>query len=479
MKTAIIGGGVIGGGWAARFLLNGWDVAVFDPDPEAERKIATVLDNARASLPALYDRPLPPEGLLTFAADLADAVEGADWVQESAPERLEIKRRLYRDIQEHLKPEAVLASSTSGFKPSDLQKDAIRPDQIIVAHPFNPVYLLPLVEVVGSDITLDALKAKAADVLRGLGMHPLILSKEIDGFIGNRLQEAIWRESLWMIEDGIATTQEIDEAILMSIGLRWAQMGQFESYRLGGGEAGMRHFLAQFGPSLQAPLSRMTDVPELDDELVNRIAEQSDAQSGHMDIRALERQRDASLVALVRALKQGRVAAGRPVRAHEEQLEIAQANGLPITEHRVIPSSWTDVNGHMNETHYLQVASDASDTLTISCGFTDEYVAAGHSHFTAETHIRYLAELHAGDEITVTTQVLAGGGKKTHLFHRIHRADGELAATVEMLLLHVDLTTRRTKDPLPEVARRLRALEEQHAAFDWPKEAGRAIRSGV
>ena len=190
-KAAIVGGGVIGGGWAARFLLNGWDVAVFDPDPEAERKIGEVLDNARRSLPALYDRALPGEGQLTFHTDLAAAVEGASWIQESVPERLELKHRIFRDIQDHAPESAILGSSTSGFKPSDLQEGALRPEQIIVAHPFNPVYLLPLVELVsGNRDVVD----RAGEILTALGMKPLVVRQEIDAHIADRLLEAVWRE---------------------------------------------------------------------------------------------------------------------------------------------------------------------------------------------------------------------------------------------------------------------------------------------
>ena len=143
-KVAIIGGGVIGGGWLARFLLNGWDVNLHDPDPEAERKISEVLANARHALPMLYEMALPAEGKLTHCATLEKAVRGVEYIQESVPERLELKQEVFADIQAHCPAEAVLASSTSGFKPSELQQGSHRPEQIIVCHPFNPVYLLPL-----------------------------------------------------------------------------------------------------------------------------------------------------------------------------------------------------------------------------------------------------------------------------------------------------------------------------------------------
>lgn len=306
MKAALIGGGVIGGGWAARFLLNGCDVSIYDPDPEAARKVGAVLDNARAALPALYDRDLPPEGRLRFAATLADAVDGADWVQESVPERLELKHKVYGEIGSA----PIVASSTSGFRPSQLNAQGAN---VIVAHPFNPVYLLPLVELVGATEICEP----AAEILRKIGMYPLPVRHEIDAHIADRLLEAVWREALWLIKDGIATTAEIDEAIRMGFGLRWAQMGLFETYRIAGGEAGMRHFLAQFGPALAWPWTKLMDVPELDQAMIETIAAQSDAQSGDRTIRELERERDENLVAMLRALKARGAAAGKVIAEHE------------------------------------------------------------------------------------------------------------------------------------------------------------------
>jgi carnitine 3-dehydrogenase len=320
MKAAIVGGGVIGGGWAARFLLNGWDVDVFDPDPQAERKIGEVLANARRSLPELYDCALPDEGSLKFRDELADAVADAHWIQESAPERLDLKHKVLADIQRNAPDTAIIGSSTSGFKPSQLQEGAARPDQIIVAHPFNPVYLLPLIEVVGSPANAAETITRAQDLLTGIGMKALHVRKEIDAHIADRLLEAVWREGLWMIKDGIATTEEIDDAIRFGFGLRWAQMGLFETYRIAGGEAGMAHFIQQFGPALEWPWTKLMDVPELTPELVQTIADQSDAQSGHLSIRELERLRDDNLVGIMRSLKKSGSGAGGTVTAHEAAL---------------------------------------------------------------------------------------------------------------------------------------------------------------
>ncbi len=315
-SAAIIGGGVIGGGWAARFLLNGWNVRVFDPDPEAARKIGEVLDNARRALPALYDTALRAEGTLTYADSLDEAVEGADWVQESVPERLDLKHSILGAITNAAPETTIIGSSTSGFKPSDLNATGAR---AIVAHPFNPVYLLPLVELVGA----PEICTRAAETLRALGMHPLTIRTEIDAHIADRLLEAVWREALWLVHDGVATTKEIDEAIRMGFGLRWAQMGLFETYRIAGGEAGMAHFMAQFGPALAWPWTKLMDVPPFDQALIDKIAQQSDAQSGHMPIRHLERLRDDNLVGMMRALKATGSGAGGVITAHEEALKTA------------------------------------------------------------------------------------------------------------------------------------------------------------
>ncbi len=463
MKAAIIGGGVIGGGWAARFLLNGWDVAVCDPDPDAERKIREVLANARRALPGLYERPLPAEGALSLHTTIAEAVSGADWIQESVPERLEIKHAVYDEIAATAPADAVIGSSTSGFKPSELNRTGAR---VIVAHPFNPVYLLPLVELVG-----DAGEtARAADILRGIGMFPLTVRKEIDAHIADRFLEAVWREALWLVKDGVATTAEIDEAIRMGFGLRWAQMGLFETYRIAGGEAGMRHFLEQFGPCLTWPWTKLMDVPEFDDALVDLIAGQSDAQSGHLSIRALERLRDENLVAMMRALKRTGSGAGGVIAAHEKTLSVPDAgpDGLPVTLEMQVPTSFVDYNGHMNEAPYLEVGARASDRLMEMIGADADYIAGGLSYFTAENHIRYLAEIDIGDSITVTTQALGGDGRKLHLLHRFWTGGETPAATMETLLLHVDLSSRRVVAPEGVVADRASALVAAHQAHERP-----------
>ncbi|MBY6119731.1 carnitine 3-dehydrogenase [Mameliella alba] len=464
-RAAIIGGGVIGGGWAARFALMGWEVRVYDPDPEAERKIGEVMAGAVRALPMLFEAPMPARGAISFHDSLAEAVEGAEYIQESVPERLDLKHKVYAEIQATCDPGAVLASSTSGFKPSQLQEGAARPGQIVVAHPFNPVYLLPLVELVPGEGAAPDTVEKAREILTGIGMYPLHVRAEIDAHIADRFLEAVWREALWLVKDGIATTEEIDNAIRYGFGLRWAQMGLFETYRVAGGEAGMRHFMAQFGPCLSWPWTRLMDVPEFTDELVDLIAEQSDAQSGHMSIRELERLRDDNLVAILRALKMQGAAAGRLIRAQDNRMRGPLEETVPmVTVRRIVPVDWTDLNGHMNEGRYGQVFSDASEELMTHVGADQAYIDAGNSYFTAETNIKYLAETLAGEEIFVETRVTLGEGKKLRLWHEMKRAsDGEVLATGDQFMLHVSLETRRSCPPLDHVRENVERLARMHA----------------
>ncbi|RFP88480.1 carnitine 3-dehydrogenase [Rhodobacteraceae bacterium 63075] len=457
--AAIIGGGVIGGGWAARFLLNGWDVQVFDPDPDAKRKIDEVLANARRALPMLYDCALPEEGSLRFCGSIAEAVADADWVQESVSERLALKHKVFAEIQAE-NPGALIGSSTSGFMPSQLQEGAAEPGRIMVTHPFNPVYLMPLIEVVPSPATSADAVAQACEMLTSLGLYPLKVRKEIDAHIADRFLEAVWREALWLVKDGIATTEEIDNAIRYGFGLRWGQMGLFETYRVAGGEAGMRHFMAQFGPALEWPWTKLMDVPDFTDELVDMIAEQSDAQSGHLSIRELERKRDGNLVAMIRALRQQGNAAGRLVNEHQRAVaRLPEPDAPLVTQDRVVPVDWTDINGHMNEGRYGQLFSDAAEVVMAMVGADEEYVTRGMSYFTVETTVKYLAETHAGERVIVETEVTEGAGKKLRCFHTMKReSDGETMATCDQLMVHVSLETRRSCLPTEDVAAKVAGL---------------------
>jgi carnitine 3-dehydrogenase len=485
--VGLLGGGVIGGGWAARFLLNGVDVRLMDPDPEAERKVGEILDNARRACRRLTMAPLPAEGTLTFVDSAEQAATGADFVQESTPERVELKRSVLAAAASVAGPEVVLASSTSGLRPSELQADVAHPERVVVGHPFNPVYLLPLVEVVGGQATSPTAADRAADVYRAVGMHPLVLSTEIDGFVADRLLEALWREALWLVNDGVATVAEIDDAIRFGAGLRWSFMGTFLTYRIAGGEAGMRHFMAQFGPALQWPWTKLMDVPELTEELLDRLVAQSDAQAAGRSVRELEAQRDECLVAVLQALRSVGVGAGEVVeryeralfgRAHPAAAVLRDGQPLLLLE-RTVPTEWVDYNGHTNDSRYLELSSRAVDAFMRFLGVDEAYLTGGHSYFTVESHLTYVGQSRAGDHVRVEATLLAHDEKRLHVFTTITRRDEDGTdapiGTAEHMLLHVDTVANRAVPASPAILAALQDVAKAHAGLERPAAAGRAV----
>ncbi|MGO4354892.1 carnitine 3-dehydrogenase [Rhizobium sp. RAF36] len=486
-KAACVGGGVIGGGWIARFLLAGIDVDVFDPHPEAQRIVGEVIANAERAYAMLTGAPLPTRGKLTFCKTLEEAVVDADWIQESVPERLDLKRGVLTQIDGACRPDALIGSSTSGLLPTDLQRDMQFPDRLFVAHPYNPVYLLPLVEIVGGEKTSHATIKAAMEKLPPIGMKGVHIAKEIEAFVGDRLLEALWREALWLIQDDICTVETLDDVIRYSFGLRWAQMGLFQTYRIAGGEAGMRHFLAQFGPCLQWPWTKLTDVVDLDDALVEKIGQQSDEQAGDLSIRELERIRDENLAGIFQALKAGDGGkgwgAGKLLKDFEHSLwaaakpaEQAKTSApLRLVDTKVSPA-WVDYNGHMTEHRYLQVFGDTTDALLRLIGAGLAYVEAGHSYYTVETHIRHLGEAKLGQAIYSTCQLLSVDDKRLHVFHSIcDAANGEVLATAEQMLLHVDSKAGKAVSAPPEILAEAKAIAGAHAALPAPDGVGRHV----
>jgi carnitine 3-dehydrogenase len=470
-SVGLLGGGVIGAGWAARFVLNGCNVRLYDPAPEAAERAAEVLDDARAAYRRLTLATLPPEGELQIVGSVAEAVADAQLVQESAPERVELKRELLAEADRTAPSEALVCSSTSGLRPSELQAEMARPERFCVAHPFNPVYLLPLVELCAGERTAPEAVERAEALFRSVGMRPLVVRTEIDGFVADRLLEALWREALWLVHDGVATVEEVDDAIRYGAGLRWAFMGTFLTYRIAGGEQGMRHFLRQFGPALEWPWTHLTEVPELTEELVETVAAQSDAQAGELSPRELERLRDRLLVRVLQALRAEEFGAGATLAEWERGL----LDGSE-TQIRRVPAEWVDYNGHVHESRYLQLFADATDALLGELGVDSEYLAAGASYFTVETHLSHLRQLEAGDRVHVTTQVLDSDEKRLHVFH-VLRCEGEddPVATAEQMLLHVDTESGRAAPAREPVSIRVAELTAKHEALPRPDRAGRSV----
>jgi carnitine 3-dehydrogenase len=296
---AVIGTGVIGNGWIARALARGWSVTAFDPDPDAPARTRAFIDNAWESLTRQGLAKGARRDRLKFTDSVEAAVEGADLVQENVPERLPLKQDILSQLDAAAGPDAIIGSSTSGFKPTDLQRDCSQaPARVIVAHPFNPVYLLPLVELVGGSATAPEQTERARALYQELGMRPLVVRREIEGHIADRLMEALWREALHLVNDGVATTEEIDAAVIYGCGLRWSLMGTFLTFHLAGGEPGMRHMLEQFGPALKLPWTRL-EAPELTDELIDRVVSGCEHQAAGRTVGELDRRRDDFLVELL------------------------------------------------------------------------------------------------------------------------------------------------------------------------------------
>jgi len=486
VKTlGLLGTGVIGAGWAARALHFGVNVIAVDTRPEMEASLRSAIGNAEPALARLITAPLPPKGELSFTNDAMQMARAADFVQENIPEQLDLKQRVLGDISRHTRPGVIIASSTSGLMPSDLQRSMQSPERFCVAHPFNPVYLLPLVEIVGGQRTAAATLDSASDFFRFIGMHPLRVRKEVPGHLTDRLQEALWREILHMVNDGVATTGELDESIIFGPGLRWAGMGTNLIYHLAGGESGMRHMLEQFGPCLKWPWTRL-EAPELTEKLIDRMVEGTQVQAAGRSIRELERLRDDYLVAIQQVLRQYDVGAGSTLRLVEERLfgeasraaqQIAQDQPGPtlVLTMQVRPE-WIDYNGHMTESRYLEVFGDASDALFVRLGADAAYRATGRSFFTVETHLTHQLEMCVNESLYVTTQILAFDARRLHIFHRMHRGhDAALVATAEHMQLHVDTNTKRTVPIGPEVREQLERLAAAHATLSAPRERGRSI----
>jgi carnitine 3-dehydrogenase len=481
----LLGTGVIGGGWAARALHFGIDVVAADVKPEMEEWIRGAVANAEPALARLTFAPLPPKGKLSFTTDLKVMAQRADFIQENIPEQLPLKQRMLAEVSRHAGADVIIASSTSGLTPTDLQRDMISPERFCVAHPFNPVYLLPLVELVGGQRTVQGTIDAAAKFFTYIGMHPLQVRREVPGHLTDRLQEALWREILHLVNDGVATTGELDESIIYGPGLRWAAMGTNLIYHLAGGESGMRHMLAQFGPCLKWPWTKL-EAPELTETLIDRMVEGTQAQAAGRSIRELERLRDDYLVAIQQVLRQYNIGAGATLRALEERLydEAAAAHAAQSTEpgkplrllDTVVRPEWVDYNRHMSDFRYSQVFGDAMDALFRRAGVDESYRETGRMYYSVENHVRHLGEAKAGEPLYVTTQVLGVDDKRLHVFHRLHRGrDDRQIATAEQMYLHVDTAAAKAAPADPKIRAKLDSIRGGHAGLPAPPEAGRAV----
>ena len=298
-----IGAGPIGAGWTAFFLARGYQVRAYLHSMDEEKAFRSILDTA---WPCLVELGLA-EGAsldnLTVTDSLEEAVSGTEFVQESAPERLEIKQELYRLLGEITPPGVVIASSTSGLPMTDIQAKCPSPERTVVGHPFNPPYLLPLVEVVGGEATSRDALDWVMDFYTIAGKEPLLLKKEIPGFIATRLQEALWREALHMVANGEASPEDIDRALRFGPAPRMAIQGQCMAFHVACGEGGMATNLDQFGPALKLPWTRL-EAPELTQALRDAMVEGCNAMAGDRHFEDMAAERDRKIVAVIKAAKE-------------------------------------------------------------------------------------------------------------------------------------------------------------------------------
>ncbi|MGB1963475.1 MAG: 3-hydroxyacyl-CoA dehydrogenase NAD-binding domain-containing protein [Candidatus Puniceispirillales bacterium] len=295
-----IGAGPIGAGWAAHFLARGYDVTAYLHDKKEESQFMLVVNTA---WPCLIDLGLADGASmdrLTITDDLTKATKDADFIQESAPERLPIKQELYETLGRITAAEVVIASSTSGLPMTDIQAKCSTPERCVVGHPFNPPYLLPLVEVIGGDKTTDDALDWAMDFYTIAGKEPVRLKKEIPGFIATRLQEALWREALHMVANGEATPEDIDRALRFGPAPRMAVQGQCMAFHVACGEGGMATNLDQFGPALKLPWTRL-EAPELTPELRNAMVDGCNAMAAGKHFEDMAADRDRRIVAILKA----------------------------------------------------------------------------------------------------------------------------------------------------------------------------------
>ena len=301
-RVCTIGAGPIGGGWAAHFLARGYDVTAYIHDPSEHAALMSVVETGWVSLTALGLADGASLDRLTVTSDLAEAVNGAGFIQESAPERLDIKQTLYKSLGEVVPPEVVIGSSTSGLTMTEIAAHCATPERCVIGHPFNPPYLLPLVEIIGGKETDPEAVTWAAAFYEHAGKAPLVMKKEIPGFVATRLQEALWREALHMVANGEATPEDIDIALQNGPAPRMVVQGQCMAFHVACGSGGMATNLDQFGPALKWPWTRL-EAPELTQELRDRMVDGCNAMAGARHFEEMATERDRKIVAVLKAVR--------------------------------------------------------------------------------------------------------------------------------------------------------------------------------
>ena len=304
-NISVIGTGVIGTGWILRFLAFNKKVIAFDKNKSQINYLNKEIKRTKSIIEKLYKIKININNL-KIVDTLEEAVRNSDLIQENIPERLQIKKTVIKNISKVAQKNTIIASSSSGLLPSKLQSGCINPQRFIIAHPFNPVYILPLVEIVKGNKTSKIYINKANSFYKSIKMKTLLINKELPGFLSDRLQEALWREGLHIINDGFGSTKDLDDSITYGPGMRWALMGTFLTFHLAGGESGMKHMLDQFGPALKLPWTKLKS-PELNDKLKQKIINGTALQSKNLSIDKLSNIRDNFLIDLIELKKKYRL----------------------------------------------------------------------------------------------------------------------------------------------------------------------------
>mgnify|MGYP001189761135 FL=1 len=301
-KIAVIGCGVIGKGWIIRFLAHNKHVIAYDPDKNLEKEIVKEIKITWPNVKKLFNRKKLFLNNFKFVTSIQDAIKDADFIQECAPENYKLKTKLMKNIGTYAKSNSIISSSSSGLLPTIIYSKCKNPSRSIIAHPFNPVYMIPGVEIVPGKKTSKKYLNKANKFYKSISMKPIMIKKELPGYLSDRLQEALWREALHIVNEGYASTKDIDRAVEDGPGLRWSLMGTFLTFHLAGGKAGMKHMLEQFGPALKLPWTKLK-APKLSKKLSMRVINGTRQQAKGKSVQKLSNIRDEYLVKLQKLRK--------------------------------------------------------------------------------------------------------------------------------------------------------------------------------
>ena len=301
-KIAVIGTGVIGTGWIIRCLAHNLKVVAYDKDPRLKKKIIEEIRRASPFVKKLFNKKKINLKNFQYVTSLEIALKDADFIQENATENYKIKTKLMNLIGKYAKNNAIISSSSSGLLPTKIYSKCKNPARTMIGHPFNPVYLCPGVEVVAGKKTKTKFLNKANKFYKSISMNPIIVKKELPGYLADRLQEALWREGLHIINEGYATTKDLDRAIEDGPGLRWSLMGTFLTFHLAGGKLGMKHMLEQFGPALKLPWTKLK-APKLSKKLSSRVISGTKSQAKGKSVAMISSIRDEYLVNLQKLRK--------------------------------------------------------------------------------------------------------------------------------------------------------------------------------